>query len=201
MKSKSKKKGAERAPWVVEFSFLPVLLCVVTLDPLKALTLLIKQTYYHESAQKSITIFAFWGVRQAIRMPQFPYQRKYAESYEKGNDAVYPPGQVSAKEEDVDKRCNGGAEKYRTPDQCLFSAFLCQRLHDAKERVIEKRPAGQVDYQEDDWIDAVIINCLLYYPIDFRYDEFYQGKLTPVIFPHLRQVCLNQGPTPISRKV
>jgi hypothetical protein len=48
-----KKKGAVFAPWIFAFGFLPPL-CVVTLDPLKALTLLIKCVYYHESAQKSI---------------------------------------------------------------------------------------------------------------------------------------------------
>ena len=136
-----------------------------------------------------------------IRMPQFPDKRKYAVSYEKGNDAVYPPGQVSAEKEDVYKRRDGSAEKYRTPDQCLFSTFLCQRLHHTKERVIEKRHTDEVNYQEDYRINAIIIDSLLYYPINFRYYEFYQGKLTPVIFPHLRQVCLNQGLTPISRKV
>ncbi len=113
---------------------------------------------------------------------QLPYQRKYAVAYEKGNDAVYLPGQVSAEKEDVYKRCNGGAEKYRCPDHCLFSAFPGKRLHNAKERVIEKRHTHEVNYQEDCRVDAILVDGVLHYPIEFRYDEFYQCRLAPLIF-------------------
>jgi hypothetical protein len=100
-------------------------------------------------------------------------------SYDKGDDAVYPPRQIPAEEEDIDKGRYGGAEKYGAPEQYLFPAFFCQRPHHAKEGVIEKRHADEINDQEDGGINAIVLDGLLRYFIEFRYDELQHRTLPP----------------------
>jgi len=53
-----------------------------------------------------MALLSFYDARAGVRLlgfslvcfSEFPYQRKYTLPYEKGDDAIYPPRQVSAEE-------------------------------------------------------------------------------------------------------
>ena len=110
---------------------------------------------------------------------ELPDKGKDTLSYEQCDDAVYPPREVSAEEEDVYKGRYDGAEKYRAPEKRLFFEFLGKSPHQAKEGVIEDRYAREVDDQEDRWVNAVPIHSLLHDRMEFRYQVFYQRRPSP----------------------